>query len=967
MNKQNELQTQTITELHQMLRVRETELALLEGIARAMGEKWEMQAIYDFVGWQLSKLFDAQSIIIAAYDPETGLGSFPFMLEDGHRVYAEPLPMTEIVIGRKLLEDPTPIKLDTVEQFVELGLMTIDGTQPSRSGIFVPMVSGETVYGGLSLQSLDKEYAFSDADLNLLVTIANSISQALENARLFEETQKRNAELAVINSVQQGLVAQMEMPAIYNLVGDTVRKIFNAQVVLIAIYDLQAQITSVPYLYEKGERYFIPDSASTGICDYFQREPRTLVINDNTEEAYEKYNMKVPIGEEPKSLVFVPLVVGKEVTGHISLQSIDQENAFTDSDVRLLETLAASMSVALQNAKLLAETQRLLQETQRRNAELAVINSIQQGLVAKLDIQAIYELVGTQIREIFDAQVVTVNRFDYDKWLNHYCYVYEKGQRFGVQPQPFTPILEEFIANGRPLLINTNAGEVLHDGGGRTVAGEMPKSFVAVPLWSGNQVTGSISLQNVDHENAFDDDQVRLLSTVAASASVALENARLFAIIKRRAKEMAALAEVGRDISATLDLPTVLERIAYHARQLLNVKDSAVFLPDDSGVQMKGYVALGPIAAQVKASTVQLGEGILGKIWEGREAEILNEAQNDPRAVLIAGTEQQEDEKMMVTPLFSGERVTGLMAVWRTGGNHFDEADLAFFVGLSRQAAIAIENARLYSEAETARATAEEANRSKSAFLANVSHELRTPLTSILGFAHVVQSRLEHRILPLIPNGDQSAQQALTQIDESLSIILSEGERLTTLINNVLDLEKIEAGKMDWNMQAVDLVQVLEQGINATSSIMEQKGLELRREIPDNLPLINGDHDRLVQVIINLLSNAIKFTANGNIICRAQEQDLAIMVSISDTGNGIAKADIENVFEKFQQVGDTLTEKPRGTGLGLPICKEIIERHGGRIWVESDPGRGSTFSFVLPVPNGDVKNEDVDELLISWK
>lgn len=1140
MNKQDELHTQEAAALRRKLKIRETELALLEGIARAMGDKWEMQAIYDLVGQELSQLFDGQSILIAAYDPETGLGSFPYMLEDGQRLYPTARPMKEIVLGSKLMVDPTPIKLDTIEQFAELGLKTIDDSRPSLSGLFVPMVSGDRVYGGFSVQSQDEEYAFADADLNLLVTIANSISQALENARLFEETQKRNAELAVINSVQQGLVAQMEMPAIYklvgdkvreifdaqvvmigiydhesrtatvpysfekglrfdiskeypfnklsdhlissretvlindnlrdfvenyelfviageapqsllfvplvvgkqvkgfislqnidrenafsppavrlletlaasmsvalenarlfdqtqrlledsrqrnaelallnsvqqglvaeldmqaiyDLVGDKVREIFHAQVVLIAVYDLQEKMTSVPYLYEKGERLFLSDSKSSGLCIYFQENPHTLVINENIEEAFEKYYLRVHIGEAPKSLVFVPLIVGKEVTGHISLQCIDRENAFSDSDVRLLETLAASMSVALENA-------RLFEESQQRNAELAVINSVQQGLVAQIHMDAIYELVGDQIREIFDAQVVTINRFDFERQLNDYCYVYEKGQLFSVEPQPFTPILEEFIAEGRPLLLNASAGELLREGGGRVVAGKMPKSFVAIPLWSDNKVTGSISLQNVERENAFTNDHVRLLGTVAASTSVALENARYFAMVKRRAKEMAALAEVGLEISSTLDLPTVLERIARHARDLLNVKDSAVFLPDESGTFMKGYVALGPIAAEVKASIVKPGIGILGHIWQNGEAEVINEAHKDPRAILIGGTEQQVDEKMMVTPLYSGARITGLMAVWRTGGDNFKDADLDFFVGLSRQAAIAIENARLYSEAETARAAAEEANRSKSAFLANVSHELRTPLTSILGFAHVLQNRLERRIQPVIPTDDQQVQHALAQIDESLSIILSEGERLTTLINNVLDLEKIEAGKMEWDMKPLDLAQVLEQGIDATSLIIEQKGLTLKREIADELPRINGDHDKLVQVIINLLSNAIKFTTEGGITCSAQAQEGVLKVSISDTGEGIAKRDLESVFEKFQQVGDTLTEKPRGTGLGLPICKEIVERHGGRIWAESMPGEGSTFSFILPIESttisSDVGHISMDELLTKLK
>ncbi len=966
------IQTTETIEIQQKLQLLKTKLALLEGIARAIGEKWEMQVIYDYVGEHLSRIFEAQSVIIAVYDEKTGLGSFPFILENGHRVYPDPLPMKDISVGQKLLNDPTPLKINTAGEMKELGSNIIAGTESTQSGIFVPLLAGDIVYGGLSLQSLEREYAFSDADLKLLVTIAGSISQALENARLYEEARQRNAELALINSVQQGLAAELNMQAIYDLVGDKIRHIFNAQVVLISVYNLEEQTTTTPYMYEKGERYFLQESElSSGLCLHFQQSPKTLLINENIDEATKKYNFKVRLGEKPKSLVFVPLVVGQEVTGHISLQNIDRENAFSDSDVRLLETLAAGMSVALQNAQLLAETQRLLKETQQRNAELALINSIQQGLVAKMDMNSIYELVGDQIRDIFDAQVVTINRYDTEEQSNYYCYAYEKGQRFEIDPQPLTPILQNFIENGRHLLLNKQAGQTLGAGGGKVVAGETPRSFLAVPLWSGKQVTGSISLQNVDREDAFDDDQVRLLSTVAASTSVALENARLFGMIKRRAKEMAVLAEVGRDISATLDLQTLLERIAIHARDLLNVKDSAVYLPDETGSFMTGYTALGPIAEQVKASVVKPGEGILGEIWLMKEPEIINAAQNDPRAVLIDGTQKQVDEKMMVTPLFSGEKVIGLMAVWRIGGNNFKETELEFFVGLSRQAAIAIENARLYSQAERARAAAEDANRTKSAFLANVSHELRTPLTSILGFAHVLQNRLEQHVAPVVPSDDQEAKQALNQIDNSLAIILSEGQRLTTLINNVLDLEKIEAGEMDWQMETVNLVEIMEQGIDATSSLIEQRGLKLERDIVDKIPLVQGDHDKLVQVIVNLLSNAAKFTDEGSITCRIQCWEWAVIVSIQDTGAGIPAEELDNVFEKFSQVGDTLTGKPRGTGLGLSISKEIVERHGGRIWAESKCREGSTFSFILPADKhaspGSITNATLDALLVQLK
>lgn len=241
------------------------------------------------------------------------------------------------------------------------------------------------------------------------------------------------------------------------------------------------------------------------------------------------------------------------------------------------------------------------------------------------------------------------------------------------------------------------------------------------------------------------------------------------------------------------------------------------------------------------------------------------------------------------------------------------------------------------------------ANEAKSNFLASVSHEIRTPLTAILGFARIVQKRLESVVFPNLSAEVTGAERAIQQVRGNLQIMLKEGDRLTKLVNDVLDLEKIEAGQMIWNIGPVDVAALLDQAAAATGSLYEQKGLAFTVDIAPDLPCARGDPDRVLQVLVNLISNAVKFTERGIISCRAE---LAgpdrVAISVSDTGRGIAPEDQGAVFEKFRQVGDTLTEKPSGTGLGLPICREIVEYLGGEITVESTLGRGSTFRFYLP-------------------
>ena len=243
----------------------------------------------------------------------------------------------------------------------------------------------------------------------------------------------------------------------------------------------------------------------------------------------------------------------------------------------------------------------------------------------------------------------------------------------------------------------------------------------------------------------------------------------------------------------------------------------------------------------------------------------------------------------------------------------------------------------------------EEADRIKTEFLSTVSHELRTPLAAVLGFAKIISKRFDNVIFPNLRLEEDTVRASVLKVKKNINTIISEGERLTDLINDLLDVTKIEAGKVEWEMKPVSVAEIIKLASDITSSTFEQHGLELECDVENDLPEISGDKYRLEQVLINLFSNAIKFTENGYIRCRAWMINSEILISVKDTGEGINKDDQESVFEKFRQVSIVPKDKPRGTGLGLPICKEIVNRHGGRIWVESEPGKGSTFSFTLPV------------------
>ncbi|MEW5774525.1 MAG: ATP-binding protein [Thermodesulfobacteriota bacterium] len=236
----------------------------------------------------------------------------------------------------------------------------------------------------------------------------------------------------------------------------------------------------------------------------------------------------------------------------------------------------------------------------------------------------------------------------------------------------------------------------------------------------------------------------------------------------------------------------------------------------------------------------------------------------------------------------------------------------------------------------------------KTDFITTVSHELRTPLTSVLGFAKLIRRKLGQDVFPRLPDGREDTQKAVRQVNTNLHIISTEGQRLKYLIDDVLDISKMESGRVEWHMTPFSLAEAAADAAASTGPLYRKKRLEFANSIPEDLPAILGDRDRVIQVLVNLISNAVKFTPSGAIRLSAGTDEDRVVVRVEDTGVGIAPEYQDRIFEKFRQAGDTLTDKPKGTGLGLAICKQIVEHHGGRIWVRSAPGAGSTFFFTLP-------------------
>ena len=559
------------------------ELAVINSVQDGLVREMNMQGIYTLVGEKIREIFNAQVIDIVTYDSKTNLLEDRYAYEKGDRTLVgkwEPTGFRKHVIatGQLLL-----INEDLEKKSVEFNSQVIRGELP-KSAVWVPLISGNEVKGMISLQNLDKEQFFTNSDVNLLTTLANSMSVALESARRFDETnrllketEQRTAELAIINSVQEGLAKELKMKGIYDLVGEKIREIFDAQVIDIVTYDASKNLIEDQYAFEKGDRTLIGSRKPKGFRKHVIQTGQLLLHNSEVEEAIRFFDNPVLIGEIPKSQVFVPMIAGGEVKGIISLQNLDSEHAFSNSDISLLTTLSNSMSVALESARLFDETTRLLKETEQRTAELSVINSVQEGLSKELDIKGIYALVGEKMREVFNAEVIDIVTLDKNTNLIEDRYTYEKGDRTLLGPRPLQGFRKHVIETGQQLVINNDIEKKMLDLDNIVMIGAPSKSVVFVPMIASGEVTGVISLQNIDQENAFSPSDVRLLTTLSNSMSVALESTRLFdetnrllGEAKQRAAELSTVNNISKALASQLDAANLIKMVGDQLKDLFN-------------------------------------------------------------------------------------------------------------------------------------------------------------------------------------------------------------------------------------------------------------------------------------------------------------------------------------------------------------------------------------------------------------
>jgi signal transduction histidine kinase len=969
---------------NQSSRVRDLERRLAEALkdkAEALDQQTATSEILHVISSSPTDLLPALNAVAAsaarvcqAYDASI------FRLEEGgvrlvaHQGPIASLPIgfvlrlvRETVVGRSVL-DRRIIHLHDVQQEQEEfpEAVAVARRLGSRTTLAAPLLREGVAVGAILIRRTEVA-PFSPKQIALLETFADQAVIAIENVRLFTELQTSNRELTTALDTQTATSdilrvisrSQTDVQPVFDaIVASAVRLLGAYTGVLTRIEGDQivlASLTSTDAAGDAAARATFPRPLHSEVA-YGQvirdRTPLNIAdapIDPRWPEAG-RANARI---RGYRSLVVVPLLRHDEAIGALAV-SRREPGGFANDEMALLQTFADQAVIAIENV-------RLFKELEGRNTELREALE-QQTATSELlkvigrstfDLQPVFETLAENAVRLCEAERGLIFRFD------------RQLLRFAVGHN-VSPEFREFLEqNPLPLTRNSNSGRAaverrtIHNpdvqsdpeytyGGSRI---DPYRTVLAVPMLRGPELLGTIVIYR--HEvRPFSDNHVALMETFADQAAIAIENARLLTELQARTQELSrsvgelqALGEVSQAVSSTLDLPTVLSTIVARATLLAGADAGIIYEYDGERETFRPQATerLEPEIVEVLVTApVRKGEGATGQLAVLREPVQLSDIHIDYLPSLHHARDafvRAGYRALLAVPLLREGHLIGGLTVMRKMPGEFPRETVELLQTFATQSFLAIQNARLFREIEEKSRQLEVASQHKSEFLANMSHELRTPLNAIIGFSEVLSERMF---------GELNEKQ-----EEYSKDIHASGQHLLSLINDILDLSKIEAGRMELELSDFHLPTALENALTLVRERAGRRSIALHTSIDNRLGEIQGDERKIRQVVLNLLSNAIKFTPEGGRIeVAAVPKDGSVEVSVSDTGVGIAPEDQEKVFEEFRQVG-TAEKKAEGTGLGLTLCRKFIELHGGKIWVKSEPGLGSTFTFTIPVHRGE--------------
>ncbi len=1168
---------------------RAEELSVLNNLGRELTSLLDVKGIAESVYQHTSRLMDTTNFFLAIYNENQQSLSFPLLIDQNKRITIEDRKLgsglSDYIIRTR---QPLLITDNVIATMQDLGIevQTVGNDSPALSWLGVPLLAGEKRVGVIAVQSIVKPNLYSIQHRDLLVAIGSQAAIAIENARLFGEAQRRAREMSTLADVGQDVSASLDLQTVLERIATHAKDLLGAFSSAVYLPDADGEtFRAIAVVGEDVEEIKAdPVKLGEGILGSIAMNKTGEIVNDAFQDG-RAINIKGTERAPSENLMAVPLLSGDRVSGLMAVWRTGENLAYQPQELDFLTGLSRQAGIAVENARLFEETRQSEKAVTRSEEELralfaamtdviiindkhgryiriaptnpsrlfrppeemigrtvhevlprdtadAIMASIKQALktnepvkleytlninqkiywfdasVSKLNEEQVFlvarditqrkhnELIQNAITQIAEAALSAPDMVSLIKVIhenlgglmparNFYVSLYDERTDMMTFPyyadehdaawppqKPGSGLTSYVLRTSKPILVTPEVYDELTRTGEVRGGGTRGTDWMGVPLRSGPRRLGVMAIQTYDPNIRLTEEDLDTLNLIASQASVAIERKRsqeelvkfklgldrsdeavfitdpdgtivytnpgfekvygysqeeaigknpriiqsgllskedyknfwqtllskntvsgeltnknkngqfvpiagtnspildeknniigFLAVhhdmtetkhaeqtLKRRNEYLAASAEIGRLVTSTLDLNTIFSRTVNLVSERFGYYHAAIFVIEETGFNAVLREATGLAGAEMKANKHSLSvneHSVVGKATLTGETVVVNNTALDPthkRNPLLPETRSEAAIALRV-----GSRIIGALDIQSTNVGAFTPDDLAVLQLLADQVAIAIDNARSYELSQQAVLEMREVDRLKSQFLANMSHELRTPLNSIIGFSRVILKGIDGPVTDL-------QQQDLTAIYNS-------GQHLLGLINDVLDLAKIEAGKMELAFDDVNMTDLISSVMSTASGLVKDKAIKLVRNIHGELPMVRADAIRVRQVLLNLLSNAAKFTDEGEITVDASVETSPagrpeLLVSVTDTGPGIAPEDQAKLFQAFSQVDDSPTRKTGGSGLGLSISQQLIQMHGGRIGVHSSLGKGSTFYFTLPIYKG--KDESLD-------
>jgi PAS domain S-box-containing protein len=744
-----------------------------------------------------------------------------------------------------------------------------------------------------------------------------------------------------------------DLPAVLNTLVDSAAKLCAADCAFIFRFEEGAYRLAASHGFTEEYRQFIvhnPIEPGHGtLVGLTALEARTVHLPDCLADPEYVWTESQKIGGF-RTMLGVPLLREGNSIGVIALTR-SAVKPFTGKQIELIETFADQAVIAIENVRLFeAEQQRtseLSESLEQQTATAKILSVISNSLN---DTQPVFDAIVQSGMRLFpgaaifialanaqEVRAVAIAESDPDRaeaWRGRFPFPLTREYMHSVA------ILDRRILDIPDV---ENAPDEMAAGKKNFLASGY-RAVTIMPMMRGDAAIGALSVVRRE-SGPLSDKQLAVLRTFAAQAVIAIENTRLLSELRQRTTDLGssvgqlrALGEVSQAVNSTLDLETVLSTIVSKAVQLSGTDAGTIYVFDEVRQEFNLRATYGMNEEMIGALANQhigLDEPSIAAAIAQREptqvADLRDQAPTAVNEIISRGGYHA----LLLAPLLRGQDIVGLLVVRRRAPGAFPKSTADLLQTFADQSAVAIQNARLFSEIEEKSKELAEASQHKSQFLANMSHELRTPLNAILGYTELMADGIYGQL-------PEKTMGVLKRLE-------SNGRHLLGLINDVLDLSKIEAGQLVLELSDYSLEDIAQTVRSTLEPLAADKKLAFKVEMAPKLPAGHGDGRRLAQVVINLVGNAIKFTDAGEVVIMGRATDGAFHLSVRDTGPGISAADQAKLFQEFQQADNAITRKKGGTGLGLAISKRIVEMHGGKIWVESQLGQGSTFAFTVPV------------------